>query len=285
MTGPNAPRGRHAGRDATSALLDQVMYRPVDVGSAGGFGRFLSPVGVRLAIGVVLGAVTVAAVTSLRTPQPAEVSARALLVEQIRERATYAEELSTVNQELSGEISQLQAALLATADPGLVAGLEQTELISGAVAVGGPGLVVELDDPDVDPAELSAEARVQDVDIQIVVNGLRAAGAEAVAVNGYRLTATSAIRGAGQAVLVDLSPLVGPYRVEAIGDVRSMQTAFARSTAADHLSLLTGTYGISTSVRVADDLRLAGATTTALRYATLPDDVTSSVPPDEEGTS
>ena len=59
-----------------------------------------------------------------------------------------------------------------------------------------------------------------------MVNGLWAAGAEAVAVNGQRLTALSAIRSAGDAILVDYRPLTRPYVVVAIGDPRTLQSRF-----------------------------------------------------------
>ena len=49
------------------------------------------------------------------------------------------------------------------------------------------------------------------------MNGLWSVGAEAIAVNGQRLTAQSAIRSAAGAILVNYRPLKPPYRVEAIG--------------------------------------------------------------------
>ena len=51
-----------------------------------------------------------------------------------------------------------------------------------------------------------------DRDLQVIVNGLWAAGAEAIAVNGQRLTACSAIRSAGEAILVDFRPLSAAVR-------------------------------------------------------------------------
>src|SRR5699024_11863661 len=58
--------------------------------------------------------------------------------------------------------------------------------------------------------------RVTDGDLQIAVNGLWAAGAEAVAVNGQRVGPTTAIRTAGSAVLVDFRPLSPPYRITVV---------------------------------------------------------------------
>ena len=58
------------------------------------------------------------------------------------------------------------------------------------------------------------------VDLQNVANALWAAGAEAIAINGQRLTATSTIRAAGNAILVDFRPVTSPYEVSAIGPGR-----------------------------------------------------------------
>ena len=73
----------------------------------------------------------------------------------------------------------------------------------------------------------AAQGRVLDRDLQIVVNGLWAAGAEAISINGQRLTALSAIRSAGEAILVDFRPLSPPYVVSAVGEPTRCRPAFA----------------------------------------------------------
>ena len=87
-----------------------------------------------------------------------------------------------------------------------------------------------------------------DRDLQIIVNGLWAAGAEAIAINGERLTTLSAIRSAGQAILVDFRPLVPPYVVEAIGDPAHLQAGFATDMAGAYVQSLRDNYGIQVSV-------------------------------------
>jgi uncharacterized protein YlxW (UPF0749 family) len=91
---------------------------------------------------------------------------------------------------------------------------------AGGGPVEGPGVVVILDDssarrsPTGDPGDLIVHER----DIQAVVNALWAGGAEAVAVNGERLTATSAVRCAGNTLLLHGALHSPPYRIAAIGD-------------------------------------------------------------------
>lgn len=143
-------------------------------------------------------------------------------------------------------------------------------MTSGAVPVTGPGLRIVLADApgsDEDP-----DTRVQDVDLQILVNGLWAGGAEAVAVNGQRLTSLTAIRSAGSAILVDLVPLIGPYAVEAIGDAAELQTSLARSAAGQHLATLRNTFGITAQVSSQRKLELPGSGTTTLQHADVPPD-------------
>ena len=93
---------------------------------------------------------------------------------------------------------------------GLVDVDERLGLASGTLPVEGPGLVVRLDDAPPDDAVedplrggTPVDGRVQDRDLQDLVNGLWAAGAEAISINDVRLTALTAIRSAGDAVLVD----------------------------------------------------------------------------------
>ena len=85
-----------------------------------------------------------------------------------------------------------------------------TQGATGTRAVTGPGVVVEIDNAE--SGDGSGSSSVLDLDVQQVVNGLWAAGAEAVAVNGQRVTALTAIRSANDVILVNFRPLNPPYR-------------------------------------------------------------------------
>jgi uncharacterized protein YlxW (UPF0749 family) len=275
--------------DASMGLLNDVTSKALDPGYAEAAARSaverttadrVGRATLHMVLAVVLGVVTVVAVSELRVPAQADGSPRALLEREITERSSDADALAASIDTLSAEIAQIQADAIASLNPSLFAQLDEYEVASGTRAVTGPGLSIVLDDGEnADPAD--DDARVQDIDLQIVTNGLWAAGAEAVAINGQRLTSLSAIRGAGPAILVDLAPLLAPYRVEAIGDVRKMQTSFARSPAANHLAFLSGTYGIVVTTTASDELELPGSSSGTLRHATLLEDVASSAPPEE----
>jgi uncharacterized protein YlxW (UPF0749 family) len=107
-----------------------------------------------------------------------------------------------------------------------VARMRRLETTTGFVAVSGPGVRVTVDDaPNGDPTQA-----VRDEDLALLVDGLWRAGAEAIAVNGQRLTGLSAIRNSGPAIHVNGRPLAPPYTVLAIGDTRTLQANLLDST-------------------------------------------------------
>ncbi|MCP9947519.1 DUF881 domain-containing protein [Actinomadura madurae] len=157
--------------------------------------------------------------------------------------------------------------------------LARAAAAAAATPAAGEGVVVTLDDSprggesgnDESGNAASGRApsggRVYDQDLQVLVNGLWAAGAAAIGVNGLRLTPTTAIRTAGEAILVDYRPLAGPYEVTALGDPGRLRDAFAGSAADRRLDALKERYGIRYDVRRTPRARLPAAGTSRLRYA------------------
>ncbi|WP_240675038.1 DUF881 domain-containing protein [Cellulomonas endophytica] len=273
-------------RDASMTLLVEAQERPLDPGyaEAAARRRALEERGVRPERGgraavlltvtaLVLGLVTTAGVAVLRRPAGAATQARALLERQIETRSAEVTARSARVAELGGEIQGLQGELLASQDPALAQVVTADAVAAAAVPVAGPGLRVVLTDGAGAADGSDPEAAVQDDDLQLVVNGLWAAGAEAVAVNGQRLTGTAAVRSAGSAILVDLVPLVGPYRVEAVGAAGSLEVELARSGAGDHLAALRSLWGIGVDVAQVDRLELPAGGGTRLRVADLPEGI------------
>jgi uncharacterized protein YlxW (UPF0749 family) len=102
--------------------------------------------------------------------------------------------------------------------------LEKARFYAGFVAVEGAGVEVVLHTPTGDK-EAGSVFGVQDVDILRLINELRAAGAEAMSVNGQRIISTSEIRLAGDFINVNLTRLVPPYRILALGDQDGLKSA------------------------------------------------------------
>ncbi|PFG43232.1 uncharacterized protein YlxW (UPF0749 family) [Isoptericola jiangsuensis] len=257
-------------------LLVEVMEKPLDPGyaeaaqrrAAGGApGRGAGTV-LLILVAVLLGLMTTAAAMQLRAPSGA-VEARELLEQEIVDRQAQVEASRAASAELSREIAALQQQVLAARDQGLLDDLRLDGVVTGAEAVSGPGLVVTVSDGDrLDENGSASSSRVQAVDLQTVVNALWASGAEAISVGGERLTSLSAIRHAGEAIMVDLVPLPGPdYVVEAVGDPEELQAAYARTGAPAYTQLLSSQWGIRTGVDVADELSLSSGGQQSLRFA------------------
>jgi len=97
--------------------------------------------------------------------------------------------------------------------------LGDARVAAGLVPVEGPGIVLRLDDSDlpVPSGANRADYVVAAQDLRTVVDALWQAGAEAIAVNGERVTAVTAISDIGGTVLVNYAYLSPPYQVTAIG--------------------------------------------------------------------
>jgi uncharacterized protein YlxW (UPF0749 family) len=141
-----------------------------------------------------------------------------------------------------------------------VAREQQIRPAAGLAPMEGPGVVVELRDSAEAPRTRGEvlDLRIQDVDIQLMVNALWAAGGRAVAVNGRRVTATTAIREAGGRVQVNFQPVSSPYRITAIGEPDALRAGLDDSEIAEQLEVWTEVYGLGFSVRGEDALRVPG---------------------------
>lgn len=228
---------------------------------------------------VALGLVTGMAAAQVKRREASLGGLRAELVADVMKRTAETDALAQQSAALREEVSQLQAAGLAAGSTGAMVSRElaAVELAAGVGAVNGPGVVVILDDApapkdaaggtDASTLEPGNPGKVLDRDLQDAVNGLWAAGAEAISVNDLRLTAQTAIRSAGEAILVDFRPLSPPYVIRAIGSQR-LQPSFADGAAGRRLQSYTSLYGLRLAMSSDDDLRLPGSGSPRLRFAT-----------------
>jgi uncharacterized protein YlxW (UPF0749 family) len=238
-----------------------------------------------LAAGLVLAAlvVTVGAAQA-RVTAPGAARERQELINRINGETAAADKLESKVDTLRNDVSAKQREALkdGNTQESLV------ELLSGAAAVHGPGVKLVVDDAKSayrdeggarESAGFSDTGRVRDHDMQRVVNGLWESGAEAVSINGQRLTALSAIRAAGDAILVDNRPLVPPYTVLAVGNGQNLSTRFQNGSDGLYLHALQDNFGIRTSISVQDDVLLPAAPSVIVRTAK------PASPRSEKGTS
>jgi uncharacterized protein YlxW (UPF0749 family) len=195
------------------------------------------------------------------------------LVERVRKADATAAGLDRQAAGLGARLSRLRTRALSDSS-GLQQQLQRLQVLAGALPVSGPGVEVTLGEPSAKTGPSAAPTRgasiatiLTDRDVRSVVNQLWSDGAEAVAVNGIRLTPLSAIRFAGQAVLVDLEPITSPYRIDAIGDADALDTGFAASSVASRYLTLQQADGIAFGFAEHTSLQLPAAAVPALRYA------------------
>lgn len=284
--GPGAPgltgRGGPARPDASMTLLREVMERPLDPGYAEAAARARTPTRRRMAVtallAVVAGFVLAVAVVEVRIPRPDAARATERIREEIQRRSVTVKERSAANAALRADIAAAQAkALENSGGSALVAQAQQLGVVTGELPVRGGGLRFTVNDaPGSREEAVGADPRtdaetfagtVLDSDLQIIVNGLWQAGAEAIAVNGQRLTSLSAIRSAGEAILVDFRPLAPPYVIDAAGDAAALQSRFAAGSAGAYVQSVRNNNGIEVNIAVRDSLTLPGAGQLVLRAA------------------
>jgi uncharacterized protein YlxW (UPF0749 family) len=213
---------------------------------------------------------------------PAREQVRAALVADIERESEATDELATQLDVLTAEVTRHRGAALAASAVGQRAleRLDAAEQGAAVLAVTGPGLQVTLGnapaDADSDPVggseEVALAGLVQDSDLQLVVNSLWAAGAEAISINGQRLGTTTAIRQAGGAILVDFRPVTSPYQVLAVGDPDGLANGFLSSPEASFVANLQKDYGLVFEFARAEELSLPAGTSIELRWARPLDD-------------
>jgi len=128
------------------------------------------------------------------------------------------------NARLRDEIEALQAELVGLGEvqgggailQSLVAEVNRLRIANGLIEVSGPGVAVEINGP------------ISVLDLHDLINELRNAGAEALALNGQRIVPWSAISTDGEHVTVDGQPLQQPHRLEAIGEAHTLEVALVR---------------------------------------------------------
>jgi uncharacterized protein YlxW (UPF0749 family) len=201
--------------------------------------------------------------------QPEAAKTRSSLVDDVRARQAETDAQQKQAEQLRNQVAKLRDQIVGPTS----SALDLSEARAGLGAVVGDGTVVTLasgpapTNPVTGQAQANDQGHIVDFDLQVISNELWRDGAEAISINGQRLIATSAIRAAGNAILVDLAPLSEPYTIDAIGPP-TMADALRKSSVGNFYSYLATTYGVKFAVRSASDLTLPAAADPDLRFAT-----------------
>ncbi|HSK26575.1 MAG TPA: DUF881 domain-containing protein [Jiangellales bacterium] len=271
----------HPRPDASMSLLTDLFDHPLDEDYAVATARrqAASPPARRgtswvllaglLGVGLVL---TTAAMQAQRTAGVTSAE-RESLVTRIVDRDQRTDALEAQVAGLQDELAAIEDAQLASTAEGaaLQDRLRSLQAAAGTGPVTGPGVVVDIVDAPADDSANGAGAvdfgRVLDVDLQRVVNGLWAAGAEAISINGQRVTGLTAIRSANDVVLVNYRPLRPPYEVVAVGDPRTLPSRFVDGPGGGWLQAISGAHGITFDIRTEEELTVPASGGATLRHA------------------
>ncbi|HET6687363.1 MAG TPA: DUF881 domain-containing protein [Jiangellaceae bacterium] len=273
---------RQAGRvwrserpDASMSLITDLFANALDEGYAeaaarqraaggpepSGSRRRMSPALMAGLLG--LGLLLTTAVLQVRADASIISAERESLVERIGLATGHADALEQTVADLERDILGFETRQLSNAavNSELHESMATMRSAAGTGAVQGPGVVVEVDDAEngTDGGSTGAVTSVLDIDLQQVVNGLWAAGAEAVSINGQRVTAMTAIRSANDVILVNFRPLEPPYEVRAVGDSRTLGSRFLEGPGGQWLLDASSTAGIQFDIRNVDSLTLPAA--------------------------
>ncbi|MFF8943768.1 DUF881 domain-containing protein [Streptomyces sp. NPDC014864] len=119
--------------------------------------------------------------------------------------------LEKQRQELQNSSDQAAEARKQTAEKE-----KQLGILAGTVAAQGPGITITIED---------AKGTVQADMLLDAIQELRAAGAEAIQVNGVRVVAGTYLTDSGKSVDVDGNKINAPYRFKVIGKPQDLEPA------------------------------------------------------------
>ncbi|EKU71983.1 DUF881 domain-containing protein [Selenomonas sp. F0473] len=183
-----------------------------------------------------------------RTVQDTKGSLSQQRIEELSDRLLQTEH---ERDELGEELRKMQAA--AAEDAGGSADREMLRYRAALLPLTGEGVIVRMDDSTkkVKSGENPNLYVIHDDDLLRVINELRAAGAEAISVNGQRLIGTSEIRCAGPTLSVNNVRSSAPFEIRAIGDKKSLENSLKmRGGVVETLSV----WGIQLDITASDDV-------------------------------
>ncbi|GAA2240040.1 DUF881 domain-containing protein [Rarobacter faecitabidus] len=144
---------------------------------------------------------------------------------------------------------------------------------AGGTRVTGPGVTVTLTDAGTDiipPGAVADDLVVHQQDLQAVMNALWRGGAEAMTLQGVRVTARSAVRCVGNVLYLQGQIYSPPYEIAAVGSADSLTAALADDPAIEIYQQYVAAYGLGWNVAASDALDLPAASVSAKPQFAIP---------------
>ncbi|SFL58872.1 DUF881 domain-containing protein [Salibacterium qingdaonense] len=150
------------------------------------------------------------------------------LRESVLEEQEKNKKLSEEWRNLQQQVREMEESLAEseTSSFNLVEELKKMRMLTGEVPVKGEGISVTLNDYQYAPDDENPNRfLVHERHIQQVMDELFLAGAEAVSVNGYRVTENTYIQCRGPVITIDSHTSSAPFVIEAIGESGQLEAA------------------------------------------------------------
>lgn len=146
------------------------------------------------------------------------------LEQELERSAAMKDQLSELEAEREKLINSIGAGQDDSELTALLQERNKSLLVAGLTDVQGDGIVMTLNDAAV-AGDLNIEDYIiHDSDIVPLLNELRAAGAQAISINGERILATTKTVCAGPTILINGSRYPVPFEIRAIGDPQTLLT-------------------------------------------------------------
>ncbi len=143
-----------------------------------------------------------------------------------RERAQLNSKFNVLQDKLkkTGSLSVSQVSAL-------TAQIKDLQTMAGLTPFSGPGIRITLSD-NPNAAQVTSTGAVEngwgmvhDFDLQQTVNELRLAKAEAISINGQRITGYSPIRCVGSPIMINWEVVTSPFVIDAVGNPATLRSA------------------------------------------------------------
>lgn len=213
-----------------------------------------------LALLILVGFLLVVTGSATSVASETEAPRKNAIIDQILKQRRDVDDLDKAVIEVRDQVAnaRAQAGLASSLQQDRARVQEQLALQAGTIEVKGKGIEVKLSDaprsPGADTTKFDS-SRIQDSDIQLVVNALFATGAEAISINENRVVAVTPIRAAGGTIVVNYRPVSSPYRISAIG---VDEKRFLETDIADHFKQWEKKFGLGFSIEPHSSLTIPG---------------------------
>jgi uncharacterized protein YlxW (UPF0749 family) len=271
--GNGAPDSRPP--DASMSLLNHLLSHTLDEDYAPvaerrrGSTREHTPGGLLglMSVLVLFGLLIVTMVLETNRAAPAVQEERDQLIAHIHEQSEEVDALRDRTTSLQADVADLESRVLSRSLAGqrLATHLERLSAMTGATPMTGPGLLITVDDAP--NADSDRSGQVLDSDLQRLVNALWVAGAEAVSIDGQRITSRSAIRGAGSAITVNYRSLTTPYVIRAIGNPDTLPARLLETEGGRAWLDLQVNFGVQFTSQTTESMTVPGRAPFPMRFA------------------